>query len=455
MKWLALFLLGFGAVMVAGFQNHPHFLAILISAGIPWFFVLNMIPPMIFLERKGSAFIQDRTGPERAFVPGLGLRLAGFVHNFADVIKLAMKEEIVPRHAQRGLYVLAPVLSMFIALIVGAVIPYAHPIAWSDGATFRVQALDINIGMLWILAASSVGVYAVTLAGWASNNKFGQMGGLRASASMISYEIVFGLAVANAFLVYETTDLSGMVMAQHGTFLGFVPRWGVFMMPVGFLLFLIAAFAETNRAPFDLAEAESELVAGFHTEYGAFKFALFFMAEYVAIVVQCLIMATVFLGGWQPLPWNLLHHDWLVQPANASLVVRVILWSVAILGGLVGLLLFRWHGKNRLRWKDARKNEGLVLSLLFGFGPALTSLLVLLFWGGVIGPNGAALSAAVVEALSLIGKTLVLCWLFIWVRWTLPRFRYDQLMALGWKVLLPLGVINLIVTAALVQFGVL
>jgi NADH-quinone oxidoreductase subunit H len=403
MKGLLGLLLVTAVVIVLGFRSEPHFGAILLSCGIPWFFVLNMIPPMIFLERKGSAYIQDRVGPERAFIPGLGLRLAGMVHNLADVVKLATKEEIIPRHVHRGLYVAAPVLSMVVALVVGAVIPYAHPIEWADGTRFRIQALDLNVGLLWILACGSVGVYAVALAGWASNNKFGQLGGLRASASMISYEITFGLAVANACLVYQSINLNEMVMAQHGTFLGVLPRWGVFLMPVGFLLFLIAAFAETNRAPFDLAEAESELVAGFHTEYGAFKFALFFMAEYVAIVVQCLAMATLFFGGWQPLPWNLLHHEWLRQPENAALVARAILWAVAAGGAVVGLALLRWHARNRVRWTDARRREGAWLAVLFGFGPAAAALLVLLLWGGVFGPDGAALTCALVQFLSLAG----------------------------------------------------
>ena len=453
MRMMIAFLLAFVALMVAGFLSYERFLGIVIAAFVPWFFLLNMVPPMIYLERKGSAFIQDRRGPERAFIPGLGLRLAGFIHNFADVVKLATKEEIIPRHVERRLYVLAPALSMFIALIVGAIIPFAHPIAFSDGTRFSLQALDVNVGILWMLSASSIGVYAVVLAGWASNNKFGQLGGLRASASMISYAIVLGLSIVNAFLVYSTPNLNGMVEAQYGTWLAVLPRWGVFMMPVGFLLYLFGAFAETNRAPFDVVEAESELVAGVHTEYGAFKFALFFMAEYVAIVVQCLVIVTLFFGGWQPLPWSLLHHDWLAQPANAALVATVILFAVLALGLGVGALLLKWHAKNRLRWKDARRHEGLVLAVLFGFGPALGALLALLLWNRELGHDGAAVATAVIEFLSFAAKTLFFCWVFIWVRWTLPRFRYDQLMGLGWKILLPLGIVNLIVTATLIQLG--
>lgn len=452
---LVTFLAVAGFVFVQGFNADVGFGWLLLSAAIPWLFVLNMIPPMIWMERKGSAYIQDRNGPERAFIPGIGLRLAGLVHNLADVVKLATKEELLPRHVNRTFYVLAPMLSMSVALIVGAVIPFCHEVHLADGFVFRAQGLDINVGLLWFLSMSSIGVYSVALAGWSSNNKYSQLGGLRACASMISYEAVLGLAVANAFLVYGSTSLNDMVDGQYGTFLSVVPRWGMFTMPVGFVLYLIAAFAETNRAPFDLAEADSELVAGFHTEYGAFKFALFFMAEYVAIVVQSLIVVTIFLGGWQPLPWNLLHHDWLVVPENASSVLLFVFGGVAFLGALFGLWCLNWHKTNKLRWKDSRRNEGVVLALALGFGPALAALVALLLWGGPSSAAGGAITAAVVEFGSLAGKTLLLCWVFIWVRWTVPRFRYDQLMALGWKLLLPLGIVNLIVTAVLVKTGVI
>jgi NADH-quinone oxidoreductase subunit H len=452
---LALFLAAAGFVFWQGFGADVGFGWMLLSAAIPWFFVLNMIPPMIWMERKGSAYIQDRVGPERAFIPGLGLRVAGLVHNLADVVKLATKEELLPKHVNRTFYVLAPMLSMTVALLVGAVVPFCHEVHFADGFVFRAQALDLNVGLLWFLSMSSIGVYSVALAGWSSNNKYGQLGGLRASASMISYETVLGLSVATAFLVYGSTSLNDMVQGQFGTFLGAIPRWGICTMPVGFVLYMIAALAETNRSPFDLAEAESELVAGFHTEYGAFKFALFFMAEYVAIVVQALIVSTIFLGGWQPLPWDLLHHDWLVEPEHAALVLRWMLGGTAVLAGAFGCWCLRWHRTNRLRWKDSRKNEGVVLAMLLGFAPALAALAALLLWGGPSSADGGAVVAAVVEFSALAGKTLFLCWVFIWVRWTVPRFRYDQLMHLGWKLLIPLGLVNLIGTAVLVKTGVL
>lgn len=436
-------------------MTDPSFGAIVLKAAIGWLFVLQMIPLMIYLERKGAAFIQDRIGPNRAFIPGIGLRLAGMVHSLADVVKILFKEDLVPKHVNRFYYLVAPGLAMFTALIIGAVIPYAHPIAFADGSLVTLQALDLGVGILFMLAVSSVAVYAVALAGWASNNKYSQMGGLRASANMISYEVNLGLAIVGLLLVYNSTSLTDMVAYQSNVehlALGFLPRWGVLVQPVGFVLYLVSAFAETNRNPFDLVEGEAELVAGFHTEYGSFKFALFFMAEYVNIVIQSLVISTLFFGGWQ-IPW--VSHEWLAKPEHASGMLRVLLWAVAIGGVLAGVKLLFWHRKNRLRWNDARKREGLVLSFLLGFGPAVTAFIVLGAWSGGLSHDGGAIGAAVIEFLTLAAKTLFFCWLFIWVRWTTPRFRYDQLMGLGWKVLLPIGLANLFVTALLVKGGVL
>ena len=178
------------------------------------------------------------------------------------------------------------------------------------------------------------------------------------------------------------------------------------------------------------------------------------MAEYVAIVVQCLLIATLFLGGWQLIPW-IDTHAVLSRPENASLALRIILTLILVAGGLVGWKLLKWHRHNRLKWHDARRNEGLVLAMLFGFLPAATAGIVLLLWGGTLGFNGTAVAAGAVEMLALVSKTLLLAWVFVWIRWTVPRFRYDQLMGLGWKIMLPLGMANLMVTALLVQMGVL
>jgi NADH-quinone oxidoreductase subunit H len=436
-------------------MTDPSFGGLLLKAAVGWIFVLQMIPIMIYLERKGAAFIQDRIGPNRAYIPGLGLRLAGMVHALADVVKIVFKEDLVPRHVNRFYYLLAPGLAMFTALLVGAVIPYAHPIGFADGSVFTLQGLDLGVGILFMLAVSSVAVYAVALAGWASNNKYSQLGGLRASANMISYEINLGLSIVGILLVYNSPSLTDMVAKQADVdhlALGFLPRWGVLLQPVGFVIYLISAFAETNRNPFDLVEGEAELVAGFHTEYGSFKFALFFMAEYVNIVIQSLVIVTLFFGGWQ-IPW--VSHQWLAQPAHASAMLRVLLWLVAIGGVAAGIKLLLWHRKNRGRWRDDRKREGVVLSALLGFGPAVTAIIILSAWSGGLSHDGGAIAAAFIEFLTLALKTLFFCWLFIWVRWTTPRFRYDQLMGLGWKVLLPIGLANVFITALLVKAGVL
>lgn len=421
---------------------------LLLKAVVPWILLLKMVPVMIFLERKGSAFIADRIGPNRAFVPGLGLRLAGMVHNLSDVVKLLTKEEFAPDHVNRRLYIGAPMLALFISLIVGMVIPLT-PVMSIMGESFQIQALDSDLGILLLLAVSSIGVYAVTLAGWASNNKYSLMGAMRATAQMISYELSMGLAVVGLFMVYGTANLGDMVEVQGGSFLGFLPRWGIFLQPFGFVLFLIAGFAETNRTPFDMAEGESEIV-GFHVEYGGIKFALFFMAEYIHMVVVAMVLSTCFFGGYQ-VPW--VSTETLANPENASLIAKGILFGTMVLGSLVGLRLLKWHGKNRLVWRDSRKNEGLVLSVLMGFGPALGALAIYLLWGGALGVTSGALLGGTVGFLALMAKTLFFCWLFVWVRWTVPRFRYDQLMALGWKILVPVGLLNILLTGILIKVG--
>lgn len=420
-----------------------------LKAAVPWLLLLQMIPVMIFLERKGSAFIADRVGPNRAYVPGLGLRLAGMVHNLTDVVKLLTKEEFVPNHANRRLYVFAPMLALFISLVVGMVIPLT-PKMNIFGESYQIQALDADLGILLMLAVSSIGVYAVTLAGWASNNKYSLMGAMRATAQMISYELSMGLAVVGLFMVYGTPNLGEMVEIQGGSFLAVLPRWGIFLQPIGFLLFLIAGFAETNRTPFDMAEGESEIV-GFHVEYGGVKFALFFMAEYIHMVVVAMVLSTCFFGGYQ-VPW--ISPETLADPENAALLSKGILFGTMVAGILVGLRLLKWHSKNRLLWRDSRKNEGLVLSVLMGFGPALGAVLIYMLWGGELSVTLGSTIGGLVGLATLMAKTLFFCWLFVWVRWTLPRFRYDQLMALGWKILVPLGLANILLTGILIKMDI-
>lgn len=298
-----------------------------------------------YLERKISAFMQARLGPMRVGPWGL-------LQPIADAIKLLTKEDFIPDKADRGIFFIAPYIAVAAAFIVMAVIPFAPD--WG-------VITDINIGLLFVLAVSSVGVLALILAGWSSNSKYALLGGLRSSAQMVSYEVAMGLSLVGALMFARTLSLSGVVNAQAMDSI-----WFVFYQPAGFLIFLVSGIAENNRAPFDLPEAESELVAGFHTEYSGMRWSLFFMAEYAAMVVVSAIAVTVYLGGWYfPFVYGLTeakgHHNLYV---------------------IVSLIVF-------------------------------------------------------------IAKLLAVLYLYFWLRWTLPRFRYDQLMDIGWKWLIPSALINI------------
>lgn len=321
----------------------------------------------VLLERKVSAWIQNRVGPNRT-----GWR--GSLQSFADVIKLLMKEDIVPQAASYGFHLLAPVISIGIAIAVWCLIPFGAPFTVGDIHINPTVAPDLNVGLLLFLALSSLSVYGITLAGWASNSKYSLLGGLRASAQMISYELSMGLSLIGMMLVMGSLNISDIVTQQNGYWFGFLPKWNIFVQPIGFLVFLVASFAETNRAPFDLAEAEPELVGGFHTEYTGLKFGLFFLGEYGNMMLMSALMATLFFGGYN-FPW--------VQD----------------------LAFFKEHA---------------ILLALLQFG-------------------------------ALFLKTLFFIFFFIWVRWSIPRFRYDQLMHLGWRVMFPLALANTMVTAIVIS----
>lgn len=323
---------------------------------------------VVLLERKVSAWIQNRVGPNRT-----GWR--GSLQSFADVLKLVMKEDIVPKAADYNFHLLAPIISIAVAISAWGLVPFAAPFKVGGNVIEAVIAPSLNVGILVLLALSSVGVYGITLAGWSSGNKYSLLGGLRSSAQMISYELTLGLSVIALVLVCGTLDISHIVVNQSGYWFGFIPKWNIFVQPLGFLLFMISAFAETNRAPFDLPEAEPELVGGFHTEYSGLKFGLFFLAEYGNLILMSILMATFFFGGYNA-PW---------------------LQDIPFI----------------------RESE--VLRPLVQFG-------------------------------ALFIKSLFFIFFFVWVRWSIPRFRYDQLMDLGWKVMLPLAVLNVVVTAIAVYF---
>jgi NADH-quinone oxidoreductase subunit H len=414
---------------------------------VAWLIPLQFIPVFIWLERKGSAIIQDRIGPNRAEI--MGFRLFGMIHNFADVVKLLMKENIVPAHVNRFYFILAPFWSMAVSLLPLLVIPLAAPISWGEH-TIHFQAADLGVGILFILSITSMGVFGVMLAGWSSNNKFSLLGGIRSSAQMISYELSMGLAVVGLLMVYQDVKLSSIVETQGRLLTAWghtlpLPNWGIFLQPVGFLLFLVASFAETNRNPFDLAEGESELVAGYHVEYSSVKFALFFMAEYSNMVVAAFVISTLFFGGYQ-VPF--VSTAALTQ--NPKLALGLLCGLVALLKGTAGFIFLKGAKQQKHLYTGVKKNEPFIWSGLC-FAVALAALVFLAVGLSVdFAPGVTAVLTALLQLLCLSLKVLFFCWLFVWVRWTMPRFRYDQLMKLGWKVMLPLALLNLLVTGVIV-----
>ena len=399
---------------------------------------LMVLPLMIWAERKVSAFMQDRTGPNRAAIGGV--RLGGIIHTLADVGKLVSKEDIVPERVHPFYYRIAPFIALIVALILFVILPFADDIVVGSHMV-RMQALQLPVGILYPLAMGALTVYATVLAGWASNNKFGTLGGLRAAAQMVSYEVALGLAIMGVIMIYGTLDLAVIVQEQSGLLFGFLPRWGIFLQPLGFILFMVAVFAETNRTPFDMAERDAEIVAGFHTEYSAVRFAAFFMGEYIHILVGSGIVVTLFLGGWQ-VPY--LSTDVLRQNGTTTLYV---LMGVQLVGAVAATLAsLQWSRRLKTEYQDARRHEGTVLAVLSA-GVVLVSLTILAVTAQFGLPAWGQTMVVVMLQLSMfVAKTLAIALSFIWVRWTLPSFRYDQLMALGWKQLMPFALANITVT---------
>lgn len=343
--------------------------------------VLTFSGYAVLAERKVSAWIQGRIGPNRTSLPILGdipiigpfLRRLGIFQPLADGLKFLLKEEICPGHVIRFHYNLAPVLALIPALTILALVPFGEYVAEKGTEAVPLVLADLDVGILFIFALSSLGVYGIVLAGWASNSKYPFLGSVRASAQMISYELAMGLSILPVFLWANEAGSAGGLSLVRVTEWQAGGWWMVIVQPVSALIFLVALFAETNRLPFDMPESETDLVGGFHTEYGAFKFGIFFIAEYAHVIVGSAIFAILFLGGWHFLPG--IENPWPVGWPGAALSV-------------VWFLL----------------------------------------------------------------KTFVMVFLFIWVRWTLPRFRYDQVMSLGWSKLLPLALANLIFYAVLASW---
>ncbi len=388
------------------------FLLSVLKAAVVAFVLLTTLAYLQWVERKVIAHIQVRMGPYRVGPHGL-------LQPLADVIKLITKEDLIPPHVNKFVYLLSPFLAVTMALVSISVIPFGTEIHVFGTSTW-MQLTDLNVGLLFILAVSSMGVYGIALAGWASNNKYSLLGGLRSSAQMISYELPLSIAIASPLLLANTLSLREIVQAQTGSII----HWNILRWPapqiVSFLVFLIAGFAETNRVPFDLPEAENELVAGFHTEYSSMKFAAFFMAEYANMLTVSCMTAILFLGGWEPL----------FSPAWGSNYVPTLIFAA---GGLIAI----YHGLNPARKLDritlpATGVVFLLVGALF-LVPAVQGALIPLFW--------------------FAAKVGGILFLYIWIRGTLPRFRYDQLMRFAWKVLFPVALANLLVTGLVVALS--
>jgi NADH-quinone oxidoreductase subunit H len=332
----------------------------LVKIALALFVLLTAVAYIVWLERKVVGRIQNRWGPTRVGPFGL-------LQPMADGVKFLFKEDLTPPHVYRPLYIASPIIAVVFALTSIAVIPVGNWVQIGPIYT-ALQIADVNIGLLIVLGITSLGVYGIALSGWSSNSKYSLLGGLRASAQMISYEIALGLSLVGVLILSGSLSLREIVQAQSGHFWGFIPNWNIFRggQFVAFFIYLMAAYAETNRIPFDLPEAETELVAGYHTEYSAMKFAMFFMAEYANMVTVACLASLMFLGGWS---------------------------------------------------------------------------------GPVAGPP---IVQAILPVLWFCLRIFIFMFIYIWVRGTLPRFRYDQLMSFGWKFLLPLAIANLVITALVV-----
>ena len=418
-------------------------LLVLVRIAFGAFVPLCFVAILVWMERRGAAYFQDRSGPNRCHV--MGFRAGGLIQNIADAVKLIFKEDVVPGHIKHKFYfILAPTLVFITALLSFAVVPFADTLVL-NGKSYIMQAIPMDLGILWFLAVVGFGVYGIILAGWSSHNKYGVLGGLRAAAQVISYEIPMGLALVSLLTIYSTVNLSEMAQFQGQLLFGFIPMWGVFLQPLGVIIFITAAFAETNRTPFDLAEGESELVAGFHVEYSSMKFALFFMGEYVAMFVSSALIVTLYFGSYQ-IPWLTTA----TMLAYAKPLVVALMLIVPIVSWLFAGWMKRSNRSQYYRKDDPRLKEVRVYSAVLW---TIVALLEAVFCGYLLFSTGGSadrILIAVLQVGTFLTKTFLMCFVYVWVRWTLPRFRYDQLQLLGWKTLLPLALLNIFITSAVV-----
>jgi NADH-quinone oxidoreductase subunit H len=388
--------------------QHPVLVVSLVKIAVLLFVLMTALAYLSWFERKVIAHIQSRWGPYYVGAHGL-------LQPLADGVKFLFKEDVTLPTADRYLYILAPFLALSLAMTTLALIPFGPATVYIFGQPTQLVVANVDIGLLFLFAITSIGVYGVALAGWSSNSKYPLLGSLRSSAQMISYEVSLTLSVVGVLLLAGSFNFYELVDHQAGYYLHFIPRWHVIPQLVGFLCYLTSAIAETNRIPFDLPEGETELVAGFHTEYSSFKFAMFFMAEYGNMITVSCLATILFFGGWlSPFP-----DTWA--------------WQEYIPG--VGLLLLALY----LAYDTVRHMRGIgriqltvVTLLAAGIGllclvPAVMPVIQGPFW--------------------FLAKVLVFLFFYVWTRATLPRFRYDQLMSFGWKLLLPVSLANLVVTA--------
>jgi len=402
---------------------------------------LVFVPVLVWMERRVAGFMQDRLGPNRCHIGGV--RLGGLIQSFADMLKLVFKEDYRPSSVkEKKLFTLSPVIVFVTAYLSFMVIPFADDLV-IDGKSYIMQALPMEFGLLWILAFAGLGVYGLMLGGWASNNKYSLLGGIRAAAQVISYEAVMGLSLISMLIVYGSIHLGDMVRFQGELIWGVIPAWGIVIQPVAAILFIITAFAETNRAPFDIAEGESEIVGGFHTEYSAMRFGLFFVGEYIAMGAASALIVTLFLGGYQ-VPW--------LSTATLKENIEIIFMAIIVVLPIMSYFLAGWIKKNNiwLEENDPRNRESrwLIISLIVINVIVISSLVIFLLFG--LGENGTNISVVFIQVMTFIVKLLMMNFFFVWVRWTLVRFRYDQLQNLAWKVLLPIAIANVFITGIFV-----
>ena len=392
--------------------QHPVLVVSLGKIAVLLFVVMTVLAYLSWFERKVIAHIQSRWGPYYVGAHGL-------LQPLADGIKFLFKEDLTPPVADRLVYTLAPFLALALALTAIALIPFGPPMQILGQQVFVVS--NSEIGLLFLFAITSIGVYAIVLAGWSSNSKYALLGGLRSSAQMISYEVSLTLSVVGVLLLAGTLNFNGIIAGQQGYWWHAIPKWHVFPQILGFFCYLTAAIAETNRVPFDLPEAETELVAGFHTEYSSFKFAMFFMAEYANMITVSCLATILFFGGWlSPFPdrWT-----WQLFLPGAALLATGVYTAFDTVAQMRGL---------------KRLQMTIVTALALGIGslcliPVVAHVIQGPFWFSV--------------------KVFLFMFFYVWIRATLPRFRYDQLMSFGWKLLLPVSLANLVGTAAWFVWG--